>query len=158
MIAVALIAAATVFVLQTFVKKKPSLESIVNDYNVVLQQALTMTLLTKKTHQVRFFFDDDGLCHTIGINPMEKNKNLHNNTMEKKIIMKTPIKMTSLFIDGKNELANGKTRETWIKIYPEGYAQECSISFIMPDGVQGTYRLNPFICALRDEDYDAKKT
>lgn len=150
MLALGIIATLTVFfVKMARTKPTPSLHTIVQEVNDVFQKAFVEALLKKKTVQVRFFFDEFGAITYIEYGLYEEGNNKKNNS--KKVVLKNKIICNSFILNGKNEF-DGRTREIWMLIYPEGYAQECTLSLSLENSqIVGGYQLNPFKVILEDE-------
>jgi hypothetical protein len=141
-------------------KKEKSSSAMVIDgissINDVFQKAMMQSLLNGKNYEIRFFFDDE--MHIKKIVYSEHNEDGKADQDGKKgavasesISIPDNFSVKKIIIAGKDESMDGKTKETWFLVYPEGYSQEIELHLASNDGtIYNQYKLNPFTCVFQD--------
>jgi len=152
LLVISIAAVAMTQVITKFGKKKNPIVETLKIINETFEKAYIRALLTNKICQVRFFFDDDKHLISIGFGAegenasLEKNNSIANSAMVKKLI-----------INGNDEMSVGKTKETWVLLYPEGYAQMVEIHLHGDEeNLYGIYDLNPFSCTFKEKQNEDK--
>ena len=148
-IAIAAVAITGFLVFQAH--RNVSLVKRVEQINTVCQRAYLEAILNQKIFQLRFYFNEDAELEFVGCAAVHSVENIASEQIpeNKQTRLYKGLHVRACAINGKDEIARSRTRETWIFLYPEGYTQEVLLTCVV-DELRLQLRLNPFTGCFED--------